>query len=76
MSGVYIWNIVLIYKSRISKKKAIDYDIIDNKLIVYSIIRWIGYVLAMELAIQYIQCLYECNVMFQNKWLVAYATNF
>lgn len=69
----FTFGILYSYKSRISKKKAIDYDIIDNKLIVYISSDGLD-ILAMELAIQYIQCLYECNVLSHSEQVASLAS--
>lgn len=56
------YGILISYKSRISGKRSIDYDMIDGKLIVY--ISECGFnSLIFELAIQYLLKLDECELL-------------
>ena len=56
------FGIILSYKSKISKRRTIDYDIIDGKLIVFIAAYGLD-IFTLEMAIQYIQRLHECNVL-------------
>jgi|TARA_B110000495_G_scaffold188716_1_gene189206 hypothetical protein len=56
------YGILISYKSRISKRQYIDYCISKGKLIVF--VAAYGFnILALEMAIQYIQKLHECNTL-------------
>jgi len=56
------YGILVSYKSRISKRKNIDYDIIDGKLIVFVAGTSMD-ILTLEMAVQYLQRLQECNIV-------------
>ena len=56
------FGILLSYKSKISKHKNIDYSIIDNKLIVFIAAYGLD-IFTLEMAIQYIMRLHECNIL-------------
>jgi len=56
------FGILLSYKSKISKRNTIDYDIIDGKLIVFIAAYGLD-IFTLEMAIQYLQKLHECDVL-------------
>ena len=56
------YGILLSYNSKISKKKYIDYEIIGNKIIVY-VASYGMDILSLEMSIQYLQRLYECQIL-------------
>ena len=56
------YGILTSYKSKISKRNYIDYDIIDGKLIVFVAAYGMD-IFTLEMAIQYLQKLHECNIL-------------
>jgi len=56
------FGILISYKSKISKRKYIDYSIIDGKLIVFVAAYGLD-TFTIEMAIQYVQRLHECNTL-------------
>jgi len=56
------FGIIVSYRSKISKRSNIDYDIIDGKLIVFIAAYGLD-IFTLEMAIQYLQKLHECNVL-------------
>jgi len=60
------YGILLSYKSKISKRKNIDYDIIDGKLIVFVAAYGLD-IFVLEMAIEYIKKLYECNSLSMSQ---------
>ena len=56
------YGILISYKSKISKRNYIDYDIIDGKLIVFVAAYGMD-IFTLEMAIQYLQKLHECNIL-------------
>jgi len=55
-------GILLSYRSKISKRNYIDYEVIGDKLLVF-VASYGMDILALEMAVQYIQRLHECNVL-------------
>ena len=56
------YGILLSYKSKISKQNYIDFQVIDGKLIVFVASYGLD-IFTLEMAIQYIQRLHECNTL-------------
>ena len=56
------YGILLSYKSKISKRKNIDYDIIDGKLIVFVSAYGLD-IFVLEMAIEFLLKLHECNIL-------------
>jgi len=56
------YGILISYKTKISRKNFIDYSIIEGKLIVFVAAYGMN-VFSLEMAIQYLQRLHECNVL-------------
>jgi len=56
------YGILISYRSKISKRNYIDYEIMGDKLIVFVAAYGMD-ILSLEMAIQYIQRLHECNVL-------------
>ena len=56
------YGILLSYKSKISKRKNLDYDIIDGKLIVFVVANGFD-IFILEMAIQYLLRIHECNIL-------------
>jgi len=60
------YGILLSYKSKISKRNNIDYDIIDGKLIVFVAAYGLD-IFVLEMAIEYIKKLYECDSLSMSQ---------
>jgi hypothetical protein len=56
------YGILISYRSKISKRNYIDYEIMGDKLIVFVAAYGMD-ILSLEMAVQYIQRLHECNVL-------------
>ena len=60
------YGLLVSYRSKIIKRKYIDYEIIDNKLIVFLSCCEMNFIM-LEMAIQYLQKLCECNTLSMSQ---------
>jgi hypothetical protein len=56
------YGILISYRSKVSKRNYIDYEIVGENIIVF-VSSYGMDILSLEMAVQYIQRLYECNIL-------------